>query len=316
MDFGDMVVPEYGAVGLQYDWTWTMLLGALRTGDRNFLRLAVPMARHRIEVDQLWSDRDSVPCRGLQRNDWNTYTFHCGRLWRAPHLGTNWISGVVLYYMLTGEPMALECALRDAEGLKAAWAWNRANKNFEGRLDPRGDPGALGWSIGAFGAVYDLTADRKWLDEAMELFRTNIGALWKRHGPFLHDPNDQIRGQDYQQEDMKYCYVVASLCELHHRTGDETVLKLLKEGCEKPFPDSFFDAPLFLSDLYAYVGLKTGNQAHLKKAANLFAQSFPESRCPPVFLPPDDKTWSRTSAMTLRTGHLLQYAFWKMKAGK
>jgi hypothetical protein len=59
------------------------------------------------------------------------------------------------------------------------------------------------------------------------------------------------------------------------------------------------------------VGYKTGNPEYVRKAAGLFAQSFPESKCPPVFLP-GSTTWSRTAAMMLRTGHLLQYAHWKM----
>ncbi len=134
--------------------------------------------------------------------------------------------------------------------------------------------------------------------------------MWKNYGPFLHDPNDQIRGQDYQQEDQKYCYAIVPFCELHHRTGDETVMKLLKEGCAKPFPDSFFEAPRFLSDLYAYVGLKTGSAELVARGAESFAQAFPESKCPPVFLA-GNSTWSRDAAMMLRTGHLLQYANWK-----
>ena len=66
----------------------------------------------------------------------------------------------------------------------------------------------------------------------------------------------------------------------------------------------------FLSDLYAYVGMKSGKAELLETAADLFAQSFPESKCPPVWLP-NNSIWSRTSAMTLRTGHLLQHACWK-----
>jgi hypothetical protein len=111
---------------------------------------------------------------------------------------------------------------------------------------------------------------------------------------------------------MKYCYAIQPLCELHHHTADQTVFKLLKEGCEKEFPESFFEAPFFLSNLYAYVGYKTGNGGYVRKAAEFFAQGFPESKSPPVYLP-DNTTWSRQSAMMLRTGHLLQYANWKMK---
>jgi hypothetical protein len=311
MDFGDLFVPGRGQVGLHYDWTWITLLSAMRTGDMNFVRLAATMARHRIDVDQLWSDGDPPEVRGLQRGDCNFPMLHCYRLYSPPKVDSNWLAGVVLWYMLSGEPKALECATRNAEGLKAAWAHIAKTRPYAG---PQTDMAANAWSMSSYCAMYKLTGEKKWLDEALGLFRTNVTAKRKSLGPFLHDPAHQIQSQDYIQEDMKYCYALASFCELQHLTGDEDLMKLLAEGCQQDFPDSFFEAPLFLADLYAYVGHKTPNGEYLKKAAELFAQAFPECKCPPVFLP-DNSVWSRTSAMMLRTGHLLQYAAWK-KAGK
>lgn len=307
MDFGDLFVPGRGQVGLHYDWTWIMLLSAMRTGDMNFVRLAASMARHRIDVDQLWSDGDPPEARGLQRGDINFPMFHCYRLYRPPTVETNWLAGVVLWHMLTGEPKALECCARNAEGLKAGWAHVARIKPWAG---PQTDMAANGWAMSSYCAMYKLTGDQKWLDEALGLFRTNVTAKRKNLGPFLHDPHHQIQSQDYIQEDMKYCYALASFCELHHLTGDEGLMKLLQEGCAQDFPDSFFEAPFFLADLYAYVGLKTNHPESIRKAADLFAQAFPESKCPPVFLP-HNSVWSRTSAMMLRSGHLLQYANWK-----
>jgi hypothetical protein len=309
MDYGDLCVPGHGQVGLHYDWPWIVLLGALRTGDTGFVGLATSMARHRIDIDQLWSDRDLPQFRGLQRcgSSWTSY--HCSRLYWPPSPSGNWMAGVVLYYMLTGEPKALECCRRNAEGLKACWDWLHKTKPY---WSPKGDMAANAWSIGSYCAMYDLTGDRKWLGEALALFNAHVIPKWKSLGPFLHDPARQIQSQDYIKDDRKYCYSIAALCELHHLTGDETVFRLLREGCQKQFPESFFDAPLFLADLYAYVGLKTGNAGYLSKAADSFATAFPESRCPPVFLS-GNSTWSRTSAMMLRTGHILQYANWKMR---
>jgi hypothetical protein len=234
------------------------------------------------------------------------------RLTGVPGPGGNWLAGVVAYYMLTGEPKALECCARNAEGLKAAWEWVVKTKPWAG---PQGDMATNAWSISCFCAMYDLTADKQWLDEAMKLFNSHVTAKWKSLGPHLHDGANQIQSQDYIQTDLKYCCAIVPLCELHHLTGDATVFKLLQEGCEKPFPDSFFEAPRFLSDLFAYVGMKSGKPEYLEASADLFAQSFPESKCPPVFLP-NNSTWSRTAAMTLRTGHILQYVHWKAGASK
>jgi hypothetical protein len=172
---------------------------------------------------------------------------------------------------------------------------------------------ATAWSMDAYCAMYDLTGDKTWLDDALGLFRANVVPLWKVEGPYLHDPDHQIRSQTYIKEDVKYCYAIASFCNLHRHTGDAELFRLLSEGCEAEFPHTFFESPKFLADLYAYVGLKTGNAAYIRKAADLFAQGFPESKNPPVILP-GSSTWSRTAAMTLRTGHLLQYANWKLKS--
>jgi hypothetical protein len=311
MDYGDLMAPGHGPVSLGYDWTWIALLGALRTGDPQFLKLAGPIARHRIDIDQFWSDRDLPEISGLTRTDTNYTSFHTALLRWVPEVRTNWLQGVVLYGMLTGEPKALECAARNAQGLRAAWDWIARTRPYMG---PQTDMAANGWSIAAYAAMYRLTGDKQWLDDALGLFRKNVAPKWKAFGTFLHDPDHQIQQQDYIQEDMKYCYAVAPLCELHHLTGDEEVFALLKEGCEKPFPESFFEAPLYLSDLYGYVGLKTGKPELIRQGARFFAQCFPESKCPPVFLP-GSTTWYRTSAMMLRTGLILQYANWKMKVG-
>ncbi|HOX04824.1 MAG TPA: hypothetical protein PK280_00365 [Planctomycetota bacterium] len=312
MEFGDLGVPGRGHVSLHYDWTWIMWLNLMRTGDPSFARLGASMARHRIDIDELWSDRELAECRGLQRSDYNFPSYHCNRLYYVPDGRANWISGVALYYMLTGEPKALECCLRNGEGLRAAWDWVAKAKAWGG---PQGDMAANGWGMFSFCTLYDLTADRKWLDEGLKLFNANVVPKWKGLGPHLHDGANQIQSQDYIQEDLKYCHAIVPLCELHRRTGDETVFKLLKEGCEKPFPDSFFEAPRYLADLFAYVGMKSGKPEYLETAADLFAQSFPESKCPPVFLL-NNSTWSRDAGMTLRTGHLLQYAHWKAAAKK
>ncbi len=157
MDYGDLEVPGRGPVGLHHDWTWLMLLGAGRTGDMNFLRLATPMARHRIDVDQLWSDRDPPEVRGLQRGDFNVPSFHCYRLYRPPTVASNWLSGVALPYMLTGEPKALDCCARTVEGLKAAWAWIDKTTPYAG---PQGDMAANAWAMSSYCDMYKLTADR------------------------------------------------------------------------------------------------------------------------------------------------------------
>ena len=307
MDFGDIAVPGRGPCSLHYDWPGILLLNVLRTGDVRFLQLATDMVRHRVDVDQHWSDRELPEHRGLMLRDQNFADHHGYRLYRPPDVTSNWLAGVVFYYMLTGEPKALECARRNAEALVGAWERIAATKPWAG---PQGNMAAIGWTMDSWGAMHDLTGEKRWLALALGLFNTHVAALRKSHGPHLFNPDAQVRGQDYQEEDVQYCYAIQFLAELHHRTGDEGILELLKQGCERKFPTTFFDAPIFLSGLLAYVGHCTGNRAYIDRAAELFAEGFPESKSPPVYLP-DNSTWSRQAAMTLRAGHLLQHAVWR-----
>jgi len=317
MDWGDVSVLGVGPTGLHYDWPWVMLLNAMRTGDMRFLRIASEMVRHRMDIDQLWSTRDSPECAGLERGAGscmgssdprvNFPSFHCSFLWAPPGPNENWMVGVAMYYMLTGEPEAMECCARNAEGLKNCFAYFAKEKRYN---SPLTDISAIGFSISADCAMYDLTTDKQWLEEAKKLFVNLIVPLWKRHGPFLYDAANQWVGQDYAKADMKYCLSITAFCELHRRTNDPQLFAMLKEACEKPFPDSFYDGPLYLSDLYAYVGLQSKNPDLLNKAAKAFADTFPTSKCPPTYQP-NNTAWSRTTITMLRTGNLLQYVWWK-----
>ena len=311
MDFGDLAVPGSAAVSLHYDWPWVMLVNAMRTGDLHFLRLATEMARHRIDVDQQWSDREQPAYRGFQRVGYSYAHFHCQRFtYSQPSVDSTWLAGVVLHYLLTGEPKALECIERGSKALREGWARMAPSKDYYVRRK-LGDMQMAARSIFAYCALFDLTADRTWLDEALKLFRTHVVAKWKDCGPHLHR-REQIRSQDYIRDDIKYCYSLQALCELHHRTADAKLLELLKAGCDTEFPENFFDAPLFLANLNAYVALKTGSRDYLEDAIEHWIEAFPESQCPPVYMPGNSQ-WSRRKAMLLRTGHLLQYACWKQR---
>jgi uncharacterized protein YyaL (SSP411 family) len=165
-----------------------------------------------------------------------------------------------------------------------------------------------GWAIESLCVLYDLTADKRWLDEAMKLFERNVTLRWKNFGSHLHKPV-MVQGQDYLPFDKSYCYFIMPLCGLHARTGNKEIERLLIEGCETPFPESFYDAPMYLAALFAYTYTVTDNEAYLKQALNLFAQGFPESATLPIVMP-GDNTWSELSAMRIRAAWPIYYALW------
>jgi hypothetical protein len=314
MDFGDLAIPGSGSVSLHYDWPWICMANAMRTGDLRFLRLATEMTRHQIDVDQQWSDREQAEYRGFQRVGYTYAHFHCGRFTRSqPNVITNWLAGVVQYYLLTGDPKTYECIQRNAAAIVPAWEQILRSRDYYVRR-LRGHMQGVARTMFGFCAMHALTGERKWLDFSLKLFNECVVPKRQALGPHLHD-RKQIRSQGYTRDDMRYCYSIQAFCLLHHLTGDKKLLELLKAGCDTPFPENYFDAPLFLADLNAYVAMVTGDDDYMDEAVEHWISSFPESRCPPVYLP-ENSQWSRRKAMFLRTGHLLQYAYWKRGAGK
>jgi len=319
MDFGDLCSPYGGAYSgnvtprnLHYDWTWTVLLQYLRTGDAAYLERGLAMARHQMEVDFNWSDRDAAPHNRLFRHDWTQSATHTD--WsntygpKQPRAEKNWLAGVALYYMLTGDPKARECALRNYGGLQDAWI--KRVKSKPSRYDIY--PGLL--TIRNLLSLNAITGDTKYLDDVQALLKNHIYVLQEHYGPHLFSPGNEVWGQDYHRLAEQYCHGVATLCELHHRTRDERLGALLVAGAEKEFAKTFYHAPLYLSDLYAYVGHTAGKKKLVEKALDCFIDTFPESRKPPVFLS-GSRDWTRRSAMVLQAGHLLQYVCWQRRKG-
>jgi hypothetical protein len=75
MDFGDLSVPGVGQASLHYDWPFLVLSEYLRHGGADAIELAGQMVRHRVDVDQYWSDRDPSEINGVQS----------GNVWPAFH---------------------------------------------------------------------------------------------------------------------------------------------------------------------------------------------------------------------------------------
>lgn len=295
MDFGDITTSGFGPENLAGDWPWIVLVQLLRTGDRRLFKLAQEMIRHRTEIDQMWADRDEGPWRGWQRLPHGYTRYHSARLWRGWSPSGIWLQGVVLYHLLTGDALSRECAETGANAI--ALAWQRA------RTD---DMAAVGWSIISLLAMHDLTGDRKWINQALELFNRYVVPVWKERGPHLHDPRNQFRSQEYQKEDYKYCYSIEALCELERRTGDPTVRRLLEEGALKETLPANQNAPLFMAGLCAYVSPLTGKKETLERAVELFNSGFPESKCPPIHLP-GNSAWPFEAVTMFRAVNVFQY---------
>jgi len=294
MNFGDNAWGG-GFSSLHYDWTWITMLNYLRQGDRGFLDMGVTMARHLIEVDHLWSTRNHPMLQKMARFEFTSPYTHGGLAGGRckPIPSHNWISGIILYYMLTGDPIAHECALSSDAGLE-----KRIVSRFRKQPSAGGQMRESGWAILCYCSLYDLTGERKYLDKAMVLFRNNLAHKWKEKGP-------------YGDGGLQYYYCTQGLCELHHRTGDPEVMKMLEEGCRGSFSDRYAEWRVFLTNIYAYVGYKQNNPQYITKAKELFL-AYKPGGSPDCFR--GTGAWDKETGKFIRNGHILQHVLWK--AGK
>jgi exo-rhamnogalacturonan lyase-like protein len=296
MNFGDNAWGG-GFSSLHYDWSWTMLLNYMRQGNREFLDMGVTMVRHLIEVDHLWSTRNHKMLQQMARFEFNSPYTHGGlsdgRCKPTPsHV---WISGVVLYYMLTGDPIAKECAISTGKGLRL-----RMVNRFKKAPSAGGQGRSSGWGMLVYCSLFDLTGDKKYLDDGLILFRNNQKMKWKAKGP-------------YADGGLQYYYSTQGLCELQDRTGDAEIMQMLEEGCKGNFSDKYAEWRVFLSNIYAYVGHKKNNPAYIKKAKDLFL-GYKSPGIPKCFT--SSGAWDKETGKYIRNGHILQHVLWKQAQKK
>jgi len=90
------------------------------------------------------------------------------------------------------------------------------------------------------------------------LYRSKDRKIFRKKKVMEADDYRVEKLKDYRRLGEQYCYGVAALCELYHRTRDRKLGALLEAAAEKEFAKAFYRAPLYLSDLYACVGHTTG----------------------------------------------------------
>ena len=140
-------------------------------------------------------------------------------------------------------------------------------------------------------------SDSKYLDKALVLFRNNLALKWKEKGP-------------YMDGGLQYYYSTQGLCELHHRTGDAELMKLLEEGCQGTFSDGYAEWRVFLTNLYAYVGYKRNKPEYIRRAKELF-MAYKPGGSPACFR--RTGAWDKETGKFIRNGHILQHVLWKAK---
>jgi len=303
MDFGDFFWAE-GVTSLHYDWPWIMLLDYVRLQDRKFFDYAAEMVKHRIDVDQVWSDREEYYFRGLCRFEMGFVDIHGGNNdgHYKPIATHNWDRGPLWWYWLTGDPSAYECVVRNCEvGIKLRQVDNHAD-DAEGRKLGDQTRGS-GWAIGCLCDAYDMTADPKYLDWARTLWKMHLRALWKSKGP-----NYGMTGPNV----LQFYYPTNALVLLHQRTGDPELLEYMRDLCRycddpahwKNYPD---DMAIHMTNFYGYLAWVDKDAKMLVRARELFAKGLPAGDARLV-LWTGNGAYTKEAGKPLRNGHIYLWA--------
>ncbi len=225
-DYGDLPWSD-GWCDLHYDWTMNMLVHFLRTGKREFFDAADAMAWHLKDIAQNHSNQCGRTDRYTSQTNLITYyeknthrvAYTTMSMFAARPTHT-WNRGIGYWYLLTGDPMARLVAVQNAEGLRHSNPFLKAT--IEGKKKDANAGAELrkyGWTIENFLGAYEVTGDRKYLDWALGLFRNTFGAI--------------CEGRTYEKAakmpPLMYGYSLSPICRLHHYTGDEGVLKNLRQ---------------------------------------------------------------------------------------
>lgn len=250
LNFGDLLWSGQSPCNLHYDWTYSMLLHYIRTGKSEFLRAGTQMAKYRYDVGQYHGERtdDSGNHRWL-----NHFQFYESSGHADPNLAYNpsrvagrshtWNGGLLLYYLLTGDPKAAEAAQEN--GIAAL------NYYDEGGIHDASKPGcpndeirAESWSILNLLNLYRVFGDEKYLQVAKNialnrlLYRENqvasgywgadasSGATMQHIQPLACVPGGCGSCANTQWSTM-YAYVTEPLVQLAAETQDDALNSLL-----------------------------------------------------------------------------------------
>jgi len=144
------------------DRTHGMLMQYVRSGDSRWWELGEQAARHYRDVDCILAWPGRLDQAGGPRHHNNRHFVTKG--WVADHThagcsnGHSWIEGLIDYWLLTGDLLAGEAAVRMGD-----WYVRRVKTN---RFGGGGQERGLGWTLTALTSIYRATWDERYIEAA------------------------------------------------------------------------------------------------------------------------------------------------------
>jgi len=148
---------------LEYDMTQVLALAYAATGEPAYHEQMVAAARHFMDVDRIYYQRDHPNWIGMNhpKNPLH-FAFELGGV----DLGHTWTEGLLSYYAFTGDERGLDAARGIADYLVHRLRYGIA----------RGNPRQWGWPQIALVAAYEMTGNAAYRSAAQEYARAGMSA--------------------------------------------------------------------------------------------------------------------------------------------
>jgi hypothetical protein len=166
----------------EYDTSYGLLMQAVLSGLPEYRKLALASARHLLEVDTIHDANDKyygwqiMHCMG-HVGDYFPEGYRVGSYGPRGGIGVahNWLEGVLLYYQISGDKLALKCATKMLDELSSTYL---GTKYFSNGRD-------VGWHLIHLTAGASVLRRKKYLDAAsrlvsMALERQRQDGSWRR----------------------------------------------------------------------------------------------------------------------------------------
>jgi hypothetical protein len=224
----------------EYDLAHCFFMEFIRTGNRDYFRLALAAARHQADVDivHAYPEPSFIGCnpehsvghtgawdQNLPQATWSK-AFDNSSIASNGH---TWADGMMDAWFLTGDPRIMEAAL--ALGEHITWA-------MAPHFGPLGThERSAGWSLKAIMAIYRGTYDPMYAMAARRIVDVVLGeqdlegsGVWPHRlptGQFADRPGGAVGNNLFMMS-----ILLAGLQSYHEETGDADVLESLEAGVE------------------------------------------------------------------------------------
>lgn len=234
MNFGDLLWDVQIPTGSHYDWNYSFLLHFLRTGNLKFYTSAVPMAKHRYDIDQYHGQRTDTNGEDFWINHMAFYekdahsdpsiaTYMTSAVSKHSH---TWNGGLILYYLLTGDRKAWEAAVENGEAALRWYTKMAAAPSCaasETRLET--------WPMLNLVNLYRVSGDKKYLTVARNIAVNRL--LYREQsagGQGLFGSGESCGSIDAtRQSNTMYSYALDPMVQIHYEmaaAGDPDEAKI------------------------------------------------------------------------------------------